>query len=54
MYIDFTDEENKYIIKEPFNWHVSEDAPDEIRKSIEKKLNLVNSQSDKIMARRRA
>lgn len=37
----FTEEERKYIIKEPYNWHVSEDAPKEIADIIEKKLKLL-------------
>lgn len=42
MHIIFTEEEKRYIIKEPFNWHVSDDAPKDIRESIEEKLRLLN------------
>ena len=47
MHVQFTEEESRYLVKEPFNWHVSEDAPDSVRKSIEKKLELVNSQTER-------
>ena len=41
MTIFFTEEETKYIVKELFNWHVSEDCPEELKKKINKKLNAL-------------
>lgn len=45
MTIKFTEEELEYIDTEPFNWTVKEDAPKELKESIERKLNLLNSKS---------
>lgn len=44
MHIDFTERENRYLVKEPFNWHVSREAPDDIRKSLEQKLKALDGQ----------
>lgn len=44
MHIDFTERESRYLVKEPFNWHVSREAPDDIRKSIEQKLKALDGQ----------
>lgn len=44
MHIDFTERESRYLVKEPFNWHVSREAHDDMRKSIEQKLKALDSQ----------
>lgn len=44
VHVNFTERENRYLVKEPFNWHVSNDAPDDVRKSIEQKLNAIDGQ----------
>ncbi len=53
MHIVFTETENQYIVKEPFNWHVSEDVPKELRESIEKKLLLLQTQDEEMGKRMR-
>lgn len=44
MHMIFTDEELNAIIMEPFNWHVRNGTTEKIRKSIERKLKLINEQ----------
>ena len=41
MTIDFTEQERQYIVKEPLNWHVSEDCPESMREDIVRKLNAL-------------
>lgn len=43
MTIYFTEEEKEYIVKELFNWHISENCPESIRKMLEPKLKLLKS-----------
>lgn len=44
MHMIFTDEELDAIVMEPFNWHVKNGTTKKIRKSIERKLKLINGQ----------
>lgn len=44
MHMIFTDEELDAIVMEPFNWHVRNGTKKKIRKSIERKLKLINEQ----------
>lgn len=44
MTIKFTEEELECIDTEPFNWTVKEEAPPELKQSIERKLALLNSE----------
>lgn len=45
MTIKFSDEEKKWIIKDDFNWKLSKDCPDKLKKLLEKKLSLLNKSS---------
>lgn len=42
----FTEEEKKWIIKEPFNWHVDPKAPEKTKKSLERKLKKLKEIGD--------
>lgn len=44
VHVNFNERESRYLVKEPFNWHVSNDAPDDVRESIEQKLNAIDGQ----------
>ena len=44
MYLIFTDEEQKYIEKEPFKWRVKKDCPRDLKHTIRRKLEALNSQ----------
>lgn len=44
--IIFTEEEMKWIIKEPFNWHIDENCPEELREQIQRKMNILNKESE--------
>lgn len=44
MHMIFTDEELDAMVMEPFNWHVRNGTKKKIRKSIERKLKLINEQ----------
>lgn len=41
MQLSFTEEEREYIVAEPFNWHIKDDAPEPVRKSLEEKLEAI-------------
>ena len=41
MTISFTEEEKKYIVKEIFNWHISDNCPHELAVKINKKLQAI-------------
>lgn len=43
MHLMLEDEELKWINKELFNWTIKEGCPDDIRKKLEKKLDLIRS-----------
>lgn len=43
MTIIFTEEEEKYIVKEPFNWHIAKDCPEQIKESLAKKLSMLKA-----------
>jgi hypothetical protein len=47
MHVEFTEQEKKYIVKEPFNWHTKDGAPDDVRDSINQKINAMNNQGFK-------
>lgn len=40
MTMIFTDEEKEWLVMEPFNWHVKDGCPEDIEKSIKRKLEL--------------
>lgn len=44
MHVIFTDEEQKYIEKIPFEWKVKKDCPQGLRNTIERKLEALNNQ----------
>lgn len=44
MHIIFTEDELKYINTKAFGWPIKDKCPDTIRKSIERKKELLNSQ----------
>ena len=44
MTIRFTKEELDNIVKEPFNWHISEECPKELRKTIAEKLEQLRQE----------
>lgn len=44
MHIIFTEDEMKYINTKAFGWPIKDQCPDKIRKSIERKKELLNSQ----------
>lgn len=46
MHIFFTDEEQKYIIKDLFGWKVKKDCPQDIKKEILKKMSAFEWQKD--------
>ena len=54
MHVMFTEQEDEWLVKEPFNWHVKEGTPENIRKSIEKKLELLNGKPQRGRRERRA
>lgn len=39
MTIIFTDEELKWIVKEPFKWHIKSDCPKGIRNELQNKID---------------
>ena len=39
MHVFFTEEEQKYIIKDLFGWKVKKDCPQDMKKEIIKKMN---------------
>lgn len=43
MIVIFTDEEKKWIEKEPLNWHIKQGCPEQIKKELQRKLKLVTS-----------
>ena len=43
MTIRFTDEEREWLVMEPFNWHIREGCPKNIRKGLAKKLELLSN-----------
>lgn len=44
MTITFTEEEQVWLEKSMFNWHVKDDAPEGVRESIESKLKLLSGE----------
>jgi hypothetical protein len=46
MHIFFTDEEQKYIIKDIFEWKVKKDCPQDVKKEILKKMSAFEIQKD--------
>ena len=48
MTIIFTDEELEWIDKKPFDWKIKEGCPKEIKDSIQRKLDLLNKQSETV------
>lgn len=46
MHIIFTDEENEWIEKIPFNWRIKDGTPDDIMQSLEKKFSLLKKQQE--------
>ena len=46
MHIFFTEEEQKYIIKDTFDWKVKKDCPKDVKKEIIKKMSAFERQKD--------
>lgn len=46
MTITFTDEEHEWLEKSMFNWRVKSGAPDDVKKSIERKLHLLSGEGE--------
>lgn len=44
MHIEFTEEERRYLVQDPFDWHPSEDAPSRVRRSILRKTRVLDTQ----------
>ena len=44
MHLIFSEEEKKWIKKELFNWTVKKNCPKELRKKINKKLEILKSE----------
>lgn len=44
MHLIFSEEEKKWIKKETFNWTVEKNCPKELRKKINKKLEVLKSE----------
>lgn len=44
MVLKFSEEEKKYLITEKGNWQIKENCPQNIKKELERKLSLLNSQ----------
>lgn len=42
MTVRFSVEEYEWIIQEPFNWHIKERCPGNLRKTIEEKFALLD------------
>jgi hypothetical protein len=40
--IQFSEDEQKQIIKDIFNWHIAENCPKEIYKELKEKLDILN------------
>ena len=48
MTMYFTEEEEKYLVKELFNWHVKDGCPKKIADSINKKLKELKAFADEM------
>lgn len=46
MHLIFTEEEKEWINKQLFNWTVKKGCPDNIKKTLEKKLQLLAGESN--------
>lgn len=44
MTIIFTDDEIEWVVKEPFNWHIKNGCPSNLKKSIERKLKRLSNE----------
>lgn len=44
MHMEFTEEERRYLVRDPFDWHPSEDAPARVRRSILRKTRMLDTQ----------
>lgn len=44
----FTEKEKEYIIKEPFNWHMAEDTPEDVKKTLTRKLELLKPKKESV------
>jgi hypothetical protein len=42
--MEFTEEERRYLVRDPFDWHPSEEAPAHVRKSINRKISSIDGQ----------
>lgn len=46
MHLIFTENEKEWINMKPFNWTIKKGCPKKMKKSIEKKLRLLNKQAN--------
>ena len=44
MHMPFSEEEKRWIDRQPLNWKIKPGCPPEVRESITKKLKLINGQ----------
>ena len=44
MHLIFSEEEKKWIKKEPFNWTVNKNCPKDVRNKIKKKLETLKTE----------
>lgn len=44
MHIEFTEQEMRYVIAEPFKWQIEQDAPKGVKESIKRKLSMLDNQ----------
>jgi hypothetical protein len=44
LHLIFSEEEKKWIKKEPFNWTTKKNCPKDLRKKIKKKLEILKSE----------
>ncbi len=46
MIVLFTEEEEEWLVRDPFNWHPHQDAPSQVAESIKAKLRAVQKADD--------
>jgi hypothetical protein len=44
MTIFFTDEEKEYLVEEKFNWKIASGCPEDVRKTLQEKLDLLKAE----------